>query len=261
MPKRFHATAAFGFGVTFVLMCIVIAVFEPYPSPFLYFVTRVTLALAAAGVAVVLPGLLEVQLRSQIKAAGALAVFCVVYFFSPADLARRGTPTDVDGVFLVQSSEDAETTKYYWKQAKASFSVPNKRWNVATKAAQSGLGDVWFDHRAVGDAHIRLHVSLLNLDRLGSFNERTVSTYRENIGHLGGFHSREIMIGGQPGLLINARIKGEVHGLKSIWLAFLPNADGRLLEFHLTYNLDDPAEAQLVDDYQNILNSIELENA
>ena len=258
MTKRHQATAAFGFGVVILLICIAIAVFEPYPPPFLYFVTRVALALAAAGVAVVLPGLLEVQIHSQVKAASTLAVFCIIYFFSPADLATRGTPTDVDGVFLIQSSEDAQSTRYYWKQARASFSVPNERWSVITEAAKSGLGDITLNHRFVTDAHIQMHVSLIDQSQLGSFKQRTVKTYQENIGQHGGFASRDITIGGQPAFMIDAHIRGQVDELKTLKLAFLPNADGRLLELHLTYNRGEAAEPELVEDYRAILGSVEL---
>ena len=258
MTKRRQVTAAFCFGVAILGICIAIAVFQPYPSPFLYFVTRVALALAAAGFAVVLPGLLEVQLNSQVKAAGTLAVFCIIYFFSPADLATSGTPTDVDGVFLIQSSEDTQSTRYYWEQARASFSVPNKRWSIATEAAESGLGDVTLSHRVVTDAQIQMHVSLVDQSQLGSFKQRTVRTYRDNIGQHGGFASHDINIGGQPAFMIDAHIRGQVNGLKTVKLAFLPNSDGRLLELHLTYNRGDAAESELVEDYRAILRSVEL---
>jgi hypothetical protein len=58
----------------------------PYPSPFQLLVFRVVLALAAAGIAAFLPGTLRIQISKWIRAAGALAVFVLVYLVNPAGL-------------------------------------------------------------------------------------------------------------------------------------------------------------------------------
>lgn len=44
------------------------------------------LALAAGGIAATIPGFIDVRVGAAIRAGGALAVFVVVYFFSPANL-------------------------------------------------------------------------------------------------------------------------------------------------------------------------------
>lgn len=85
-----EAILAFAFGVTFVVTLLVLAIAFPNPSPFQYAVFRVVLALACAGVAVVIPGILNLTLGKWLTAGGALAVFAVVYFFSPA--AAVATP-------------------------------------------------------------------------------------------------------------------------------------------------------------------------
>jgi hypothetical protein len=77
---------AFIFGVGFVVVLLVLAPFFPRPSPFQYLVFRIVLALAAAGVAAMLPGFLHAQVHGAVKAGGALAVFVVVYYFNPASL-------------------------------------------------------------------------------------------------------------------------------------------------------------------------------
>ena len=81
---------AFSFGVIFVIVLVVLAVLFPSPSPFVYLVFRVVLALAAAGVAAVLPGFINVEVSptgtGAIRAGGALAIFVIVYFFNPAKL-------------------------------------------------------------------------------------------------------------------------------------------------------------------------------
>jgi hypothetical protein len=58
MPKKkteWEKPAIFVFGVAFVVVLIVLAVFFPNPSDFQYFIFRTVLALAAAGVAALIP--------------------------------------------------------------------------------------------------------------------------------------------------------------------------------------------------------------
>jgi hypothetical protein len=77
---------AFLFGVIFVVTMLVLAIEVPNPTPFQYTVFRVVLALAAAGVAAMIPGFLELTVPDWIRAGGALAVFVVVFFYNPANL-------------------------------------------------------------------------------------------------------------------------------------------------------------------------------
>jgi len=80
----------------FVLLFVVIAFLVPYPTPFQFFVFRVTLALAAAGIGGVLTGFLHVALgnvdKPWLQAGGGLAVFVVVYLLNPAQLAAHPQP-------------------------------------------------------------------------------------------------------------------------------------------------------------------------
>lgn len=81
--------AIFSFGVIFVTLLVAIALFLPEPTNFQYTVLRIVLALAAAGVAALIPGFIEVKYRQAVRAGGAIAVFVVVYFFSPASLVSN----------------------------------------------------------------------------------------------------------------------------------------------------------------------------
>jgi hypothetical protein len=54
--------AAFAFGVIFVVALLVLAIVFPHPTPFQYTVFRIILAVACAGVASVIPGILSVRL-------------------------------------------------------------------------------------------------------------------------------------------------------------------------------------------------------
>ena len=85
----------FAFGVVFVVALVALAIFFPKPTTFQYNVFRIVLALAAAGVAAMIPGFIDLNLSPTaeltIRAGGALAVFVMVYFFNPAQLAVQET--------------------------------------------------------------------------------------------------------------------------------------------------------------------------
>lgn len=81
---------AFFFGLCFVTIVLVLAIWFPNPTAFQYTVFRITLALAAAGIAGVIPGMIRLKMQPgallMIHAGGALAVFVMVYLLAPAAL-------------------------------------------------------------------------------------------------------------------------------------------------------------------------------
>lgn len=86
-----ETTFAFGFGAVFVTVLLVLAVAFPHPSKFQYNVFRIVLSLASAGVAATIPGFLNIDFNPTsevlIRAGGAIAIFIIVYFFSPVQIA------------------------------------------------------------------------------------------------------------------------------------------------------------------------------
>lgn len=82
---------AYVFGVIFVTTILVVAIFFPNPTDFQYTVFRIVLALAAGGVAAVVPGFIQVKFKSWLRAGGALAVFVIVYLVAPAALVKSDT--------------------------------------------------------------------------------------------------------------------------------------------------------------------------
>jgi Protein of unknown function (DUF4019) len=80
-----HITAvlSFVFGLIFVSTLLVLAVAIPNPTEAQLQTFRTVLALAAAGIGAVLPGFIEVRYRDIVRASGALALFAIIYFFSP----------------------------------------------------------------------------------------------------------------------------------------------------------------------------------
>jgi hypothetical protein len=87
---------AFTFGVVFVIVMLYIALGVPNPTDTQWFVFRVVLALAAAGVGAVLPGLLNVQAGPYVRTGGALALFVVVYWFNPPKLVTSSPKPSLD---------------------------------------------------------------------------------------------------------------------------------------------------------------------
>ena len=77
-----------GIGLTVTILILVI--FIPCPSASQYFVFRIIIALAAAGLAAVIPGIFKINLTNGLTAGGAMAIFAVVYFFDPASSAGEG---------------------------------------------------------------------------------------------------------------------------------------------------------------------------
>ncbi|MEP7144912.1 MAG: hypothetical protein ABI707_18650 [Ferruginibacter sp.] len=71
-------------GLGLLVAIIFLVVFIPCPSQSQYLVFRIILAFAAAGLAAVIPGVLNVNLKNGITASGAIAVAVIVYFFNPA---------------------------------------------------------------------------------------------------------------------------------------------------------------------------------
>jgi hypothetical protein len=93
-PQKVQFGVAVSFGIAGLAVILTLAIFIPVPTLFQYQVFRIILALAAGGVASMIPGILSLQISNFITAGGALAVFVVVYFYSPAQLAVRGISPD-----------------------------------------------------------------------------------------------------------------------------------------------------------------------
>lgn len=96
----------FAFGVIFVSVILVLTVLIDNPTPQQYAVFKTVLALAAAGVGAMLPGLLELQVNNFVRAGGAMAIFAVVYFYSPAAIEQVRK--------IVNPKGDADITLVDW---------------------------------------------------------------------------------------------------------------------------------------------------
>jgi hypothetical protein len=99
---------AFFFGISFITVILVVAIFIPNPTPFQYQVFRIVLALAAAGCAAMIPGSLNIKIPNQLTAGGALAVFVLVYFTNPAQIVAKSQMRIIRAALLDESSYTKE---------------------------------------------------------------------------------------------------------------------------------------------------------
>lgn len=86
---NWQKTAAFALGGIFVIVLLLVALVVPNPTEFQLFVFRVILALAAAGVAALIPGFFHIESKTAlyaVRAGGALGVFLLVYLVNPPAL-------------------------------------------------------------------------------------------------------------------------------------------------------------------------------
>ena len=77
----------FSFGILALLLLFCVALFVETPNSLLLLVFRVTLALACAGVAAMLPGFVQLSVSTgtnmAIRAGGAVAIFVLIYLVDP----------------------------------------------------------------------------------------------------------------------------------------------------------------------------------
>lgn len=258
MTKRFQQILAFSFGVVFVSVMLMIAIFTPYPSGFQLLVYRIVLGLAAAGVASVIPGFLNIEVRGIVRAGGAIAVFVVIFLFNPATLSTQGHEI-ADGVFVEQLSGTEEEAEYYWKQAKISFRFPKTGWEISTKAANKGLGDITLVKTDDINTQIQIHISVLDdkyRDNWDDFRNNTSETWKNTIEQFGDFETNNSLIDGRSGFEMSGMIIGSQQQKKRINLTYLPMSDNRLLEFHLTRNEEDDSKDEHV--YRLILSTVKM---
>jgi hypothetical protein len=264
MKKSSQVYFAFGFGVTFVVVMLLIAVLVPYPSKEQFFTFRIVLGLAAGGVAAMLPGFIVVNVSTFVRAGGALAAFAVVYFFNPPLLSAKGMPTDIEGIFIKELPEENGLAEFYWKQANMSFRFPKETWTVSTKAASVGLGDLHLESKKAKDIQIQLHVSALDekyRNDWEKFKLETTSLWQGTISQFGDFRTDNTFIDGRQGFVIRGTIKGSVSGLKVADLVYAPIGDNRLIEVHFTRNRERMEDVDINKAYQLVLSTVRFDRS
>ncbi len=81
--QHWEKIAVFGFGVVFISVILWIAVASPDMNENTFTIVRIVIALAAAGIGAFIPGFIDVRIPGILRAGGAMAIFGVVYFYTP----------------------------------------------------------------------------------------------------------------------------------------------------------------------------------
>lgn len=141
------------FGVVFVSAILIVAITIPEPSRFQYEVFKIVLAVAVAGVAAFIPGFLNVEIGSWLRAGGAMAVFVVVYFYSPATLVVE-QPIGLDAKFL-KLKEESQNLWHDWSEL-------GDRLSAAESGKYLALGNSLSN---IDDASLNQKTQILKYDR------------------------------------------------------------------------------------------------
>lgn len=119
-PKRTFITGeidvkaliAFVFGAIFIITILAFATVVKDPSSTAIWTYRVILALAAGGVAAILPGFIDVKYKSFVQAGGAIGVFVLVLlaFPTPSSAPEKATATEK----AVEAPAQAPSQEVVW---------------------------------------------------------------------------------------------------------------------------------------------------
>ena len=130
-PKRSFVTGevdiktliAFVFGAIFIITILVFTAVVKTPSPTEIWTYRIILALAAAGVAAILPGFIDIKYKGFVQASGAIGVFVLILLAFPAP---DPTPDPASEKAVANASPEAVTPSsddFVWPTDDAEFAA------------------------------------------------------------------------------------------------------------------------------------------
>ena len=104
MKNKLQSIFLPAFGVVFLVGIIVLSLLNPFPSMFQSATLWVALCLAASACAALIPGFVEFRLRGLVRAGGAIAIFCIMYFEVPAIASKIGSQASQHiNIFMAQA--------------------------------------------------------------------------------------------------------------------------------------------------------------
>ena len=147
---------AFAFGLILVSTVLVLAVRFPNPTPFQYNVFRTVLSLAAAGVAAMIPGFINIEWDTTgllIRAGGTLAIFVIVFFFNPAMLPAAEARNDLtEGASDPHKDSDRSTIK---DAARGQVSDRAPKKDLAQPQASARASDIFLSYASEDRERVR----------------------------------------------------------------------------------------------------------
>lgn len=159
-PKRSFITGeidvkaliAFVFGAIFIITILAFATLVKDPSSTAIWTYRVILALAAGGVAAILPGFIDVKYKSFVQAGGAIGVFVLVLMAFPTPSAGPEKPaaTEKAAEAPAQAASPAASQAIVWPTEDPDFVarkyvelVDNGKYLEAYEQIDKSIGMPW----------------------------------------------------------------------------------------------------------------------
>lgn len=182
MTKKQQITYSIIVGTIFLVALIGLAIFIQCPTSSQSKIFSVVLSLAAASYAASIPGFLNVRFGAAVTAGGALGVFVIVFFWSPADIKdfTECPPTTFAG------------TLYFGDSPIGEAQIRLIRQNQITETNSSGNFN--FQVNTTSDTELRLRVIKVDIDLdtvltiktadLKPFNDLVVRKYCITCEHL-----------------------------------------------------------------------------
>lgn len=164
---QWERAAVFIFGVIFIALLIALVIWFPNLSATAYTVFRIVIALAAAGVGAIIPGFLNVEMKGFVRAGGAMALFVIVYFFSPAP------PTNIGPVVINVPKEATDRAIHQWFDL-VDHGQYLKAWESSAEASKEAYSEPDFlnifntQRKPLGNVVKRTPLGLLALTSLPS---------------------------------------------------------------------------------------------
>jgi len=110
---------AFVFGAIFIITILVFTAVVKNPSPTEVWTYRIILALAAAGVAAILPGFIDIKYKGFVQAGGAIGVFVLILLAFPAPETKpESSPAPAPG-----KADAATSQEVVWPTADPEFAA------------------------------------------------------------------------------------------------------------------------------------------
>jgi hypothetical protein len=133
--ESWEKIAAFSFDVVFLAIILIVVILVPNPTAAQMLIFRVVLAMAAAGIAAVVPGFLQLNIPTYLRAGGAIAVFALIYWVNPASLVTDDShPKDRNTKKFIESPVDAlREAKSSLNGATVTFHTNDKPKRSSTK--------------------------------------------------------------------------------------------------------------------------------
>lgn len=141
---------AFVFGVIFVTAILTLVIKVPDLDDFQRWVFVIIIALACAGVAAVIPGILDIKIP-YIRAGGALAVFVLILLNKPGVVMtaikagtteKSATPAITEFLAKVDNRELEAAWNLLDERARATIAADKKLYRAAYTNGRYALGDV-----------------------------------------------------------------------------------------------------------------------